>query len=132
MTLGLLMNKDIQKIEHDATVRQAAAQMKEKRIGSLLVERDGQYVGIITETDIIRKAVAEDIELTRKAVGEIMSRPVITLDEKLSPQDAHDLMGDQGVRHLGVTRAGEIIGVLSVRDLLLYFKRQSEPNMGID
>ena len=132
MTLDLLMNKDIQKIDHTATVRQAALQMQEKKIGSLLVEKEGQYLGIITETDIVRKAVAGDQDLKSKAVSEIMSRPVITLDEKLTPQDAHDQMGDQGVRHLGITHQGEIVGIISVRDILLYFKRQSEPKLGID
>jgi signal-transduction protein with cAMP-binding, CBS, and nucleotidyltransferase domain len=41
-------------------------------------------------------------------------------------------MGEVGIRHLGITERGKIVGILSVRDLLVYFKKQSEPRMGID
>jgi CBS domain-containing protein len=131
-TIGHLMNKAIQKIDHRVTVQEAALKMKEKKIGSLLVEDEGQYVGIITETDIVRKAVARGLDLKKETVGSLMSSPVITLDQQRSPRDAHDLMGESGVRHLGVTRNGKIVGVVSVRDILIFFKGQSEPKMGID
>ena len=131
-TLGHLMNKDIQKIDQGATVQEAALRMKEKKIGSLLVEKGGQVVGIITEMDIVRKAVALGLDPKQKSVGSIMSSPVITLDQQRTPRDAHDMMGETGVRHLGVTQNGKIVGIISVRDVLLYFKGQSEPKMGID
>lgn len=132
ITLGHLMSKDIQKIDPRATVQEAALKMKERKIGSLLVEKAGQYVGIITETDIVRKAVAVGLDLKKEAVGPIMSSPVITLDQHRTPRDAHDLMGETAVRHLAVTQEGKIVGIVSVRDILLYFKGQSEPKMGID
>ncbi len=131
-TIGHLMNKNIQKIDHQVTVQEAASKMKEKRIGSLLVEKGEQYIGIITETDIVRKAVARGLDLKKETVGSLMSSPVITLDQQRSPRDAHDLMGESGVRHLGVTQNGKIVGVVSVRDILIFFKGQSEPKMGID
>jgi signal-transduction protein with cAMP-binding, CBS, and nucleotidyltransferase domain len=131
-TIGHLMNKDIQKIDHQVAVQEAASKMKEKRVGSLLVEKGEQYVGIITETDIVRKAVARGLDLKKETVGSLMSSPVITLDQQRSPRDAHDLMGESGVRHLGVTQNGKIVGVVSVRDILVFFKGQSEPKMGID
>jgi signal-transduction protein with cAMP-binding, CBS, and nucleotidyltransferase domain len=131
-TVGHLMNRDIQKIDHRATVQEAALRMKQKKIGSLLVEKDGQFVGIITETDIVRKAVALGLDLKKEAAGYIMSSPVMTLDQQRTPRDAHDLMGENGVRHLGVTQNGKVVGVVSVRDILIFFKGQSEPKMGID
>jgi len=131
-TVGHLMTKVIQKIDHHAAVKEAALRMMEKKIGSLLVEKDDQYVGIITETDIVRKAVAVGLDLKKKTVGSIMSSPVIALDQQRGPRDAHDLMGDAAVRHLGVTENGRIVGIVSVRDILLFFKTQSEPKMGID
>jgi len=131
-TLGQLVNRKIQAVKHDATIREAAAIMKRQRIGSLLVEKDGQYMGIVTETDIVRKAAAAGIDIKKETVSSISSSPVITLDIYRTPQDAHDLMGEIGVRHLGVTDKGRIVGIVSVRDLLVYFKKQSEPRMGID
>jgi signal-transduction protein with cAMP-binding, CBS, and nucleotidyltransferase domain len=131
-TIGHLMNKDIQKIDHQASVQEAALKMKEKKVGSLLVEKQGQYIGIITETDIVRKAAALGMDLKKERVEFMMSSPVITLDQQRTPRDAHDLMGENGVRHLGVTQNGKIVGIVSVRDILIFFKGQSEPKMGID
>lgn len=130
--LAHLMSKEVKKISHDATIREAAELMGRLKIGSLLVEQGGEFVGILTETDIVRKAVAKGLDLGKEKVGAITSKPVISLEQTRSPQDAFDLMGEVGVRHLAVTDRGKIRGILSVRDLLLYFKKQSEPEMGID
>ena len=131
-TIGHLMNRNIQRIDPQTSVQEAALRMKEKKVGSLLVEKGGQYIGIITETDIVRKAVALGLDLKKAIVETMMSSPVITLDQQRTPRDAHDLMGESGVRHLGVTQNGKIVGIVSVRDILLFFKGQSEPKMGID
>jgi signal-transduction protein with cAMP-binding, CBS, and nucleotidyltransferase domain len=56
-------------------------------------------------------------------VEKIMTAPIRTIDASRPVDDAQDMMGDNNIRHLGVTRAGEIVGVISVRDLLLYYKR---------
>ena len=106
--------------------------MQAEKVGSLLVERGGQIVGIVTETDIVRKAVAKGADLGKETVEAIMSAPVASIDIHRTPQDAHDMMADLGVRHLAVTDAGKIVGLLSVRDLLVYFKRVSEPRITQD
>jgi len=56
----------------------------------------------------------------------VMSSPIITVDRQMSPHYARDLMADRKIRHLGVTEEGKIVGVLSVRDLLAYFKTVSK------
>jgi CBS domain-containing protein len=130
--LGHLMSREVKKIAYDATIRSAAELMGQLKIGSLLVEQGGEFVGILTETDIVRKAVAKGLDLGKEKVGSITSKPVIALEQTRSPQDAFDLMGDARVRHIAVTERGKIRGIVSVRDLLLYFRKQSEPEMGID
>lgn len=124
-TVGQLMTREISVIQEEASLREAAHQMHTQRIGSLLVEKHGEYAGIITETDVVR-AVAEYADVSQLTVQGLMSSPIITLDKKLSPQYARDIMADRRIRHLAITEEGKIVGVMSVRDLLAYFKTVSK------
>ncbi len=127
-----VMRKEIKKIAHNATVRDAARRMKDDRIGSLLVEKAGDLVGIVTDTDVVRRGVADAADLNKLTVEDIMTSPIVTIEGIRTVQDAHDMMGDLHVRHLGVTEGSSIVGVVSVRDLLVYFKRVSEPKITQD
>ena len=131
-TLRNIMTPKLKTIQYDATIQEAARRMRDERVGSLLVERDGKIVAIVTETDIVRKASARGADLGKERIEAIMSAPVASIDIQRNPQDAHDMMGDLNVRHLAVTEAGTIVGLLSVRDLLLYFKSVSEPRITQD
>ena len=131
-TLRNLMTPKLKTIQYDATIQEAARRMRDERVGSLLVERDGKIVAIVTETDIVRKASARGADLGKEKIDAIMSAPVAAIEIQRTPQDAHDMMGDLGVRHLAVTDTGTIVGLLSVRDLLLYFKSVSEPKITQD
>ena len=99
--------------------------MHAKRIGSLLVKNGDEFSGIVTETDVVQ-AVAEQPEaVAHLTVKGVMSSPIITVERTMSPHYARDLMADRKIRHLGVTEANKIVGVISVRDLLAYFKTVS-------
>ena len=131
-SLAQVMRTDLKKIAHDASVREAAKRMRDERIGSLFVEKNGNLVGIVTETDVVRRAAAEGEDLSHITVQSIMTSPIVTIESMRTVQDAHDMMGDLGVRHLGVTTGGKLVGLVSVRDLLVYFKRVSEPKIAQD
>ena len=124
-TVGQLMTREISVIQETASLLEAAQQMQAQRIGSLLVEKEGEYSGIITETDVVC-AVAEQRDTGHVTVEGLMSSPIISIDKKLSPQYARDLMANRRIRHLAVTEEGNIVGVISVRDLLAYFKTVSK------
>ena len=132
LALQETMTRNLKTIRHDATVQEAAQRMKDDKVGSLLVDRGGQVVAIVTETDIVRKSVAKGADLGKEKVEAIMSSPIASIEIQRTPQDAHDMMADLGVRHLAVTDKGKIVGLLSVRDLLVYFKRVSEPKITQD
>ena len=124
-TVGQLMHSDLSVATEDTTVKQAASQMYDQRIGSLLVRKGDDYSGIITETDIVR-AVAEHDDVAQTSVVHVMSSPILTVEKKLSPHYARDLMANKRIRHLAVTDDGKIVGILSARDLLAYFKTVSK------
>ncbi len=118
------MNRNIRKISEDGTLFEASQMMRSMNIGSLLVERRQDFVGIVSETDLVRRGLAEDIDFKSAKVGSIMSTPIISVDINKSGMEASELMSDHRIRHLAVTEFGKIVGVISVRDLLIYFKNR--------
>ncbi len=113
-----LMTEKVYSIGEESSVLACAEQMEQNKIGSLFVVRDDGYVGIITEVDIVRKVVAKGLDPSAISVGVVMSHPLITIEENQSVLDANDLMEQKTIRHLGVTRKGIVVGVVSVRDLI--------------
>jgi signal-transduction protein with cAMP-binding, CBS, and nucleotidyltransferase domain len=126
------MRRVIKKVAHTTPITEAAGKMSAERVGSLFIEKKGELVGIVTESDVVKKAVATGSELGNLTVEKIMTYPIKTIESDRSMQDAHDMMADLGVRHLAVTEGGKIVGLISVRDLLVYFKRVSEPKITQD
>lgn len=124
--LAGLMTSHIQQVPHTATIREAAKIMSELRVGSLLVEEDGHYIGILTEQDLVRKVLAGPVDPALETVAAHMSSPIITLDANASPEEAEIIMAERRLRHIVVTRKGKIVGIISIRDLLLYYKNRSE------
>ena len=124
-TVGQLMSRDLSVVTEDMTVKQAAGQMHDQRIGSLLVRKGNDFSGIVTETDVVR-AVAEHDDVAKTSVVHVMSSPILTVEKKLSPHYARDLMANKRIRHLAVSDNGKIVGILSARDLLAYFKTMSK------
>jgi CBS domain-containing protein len=118
------MHRDIEWISPRASVREAAEKMRAKKVGALLVREWGKDVGIVSEADFVRKVVALGKNPDEAQVQEIMSYPLISIDIDQNAQDANDLMAEKRIRHLFVTQKGEVVGILSVRDLVLFFKNR--------
>ncbi|MBI3803790.1 MAG: CBS domain-containing protein [Nitrospirae bacterium] len=122
--LALLMHRDVQEISPKATLRQAAKQMRDKKVGSLLVSEGVERIGIVSETDFVRKALAEGVNPDTTPVEKIMSQPIISIDIDKTAKEANDLMATKGIRHLAVADKGIIVGIISVRDLVICFKNR--------
>jgi CBS domain-containing protein len=120
--LAVMMSRKILTVAPSAPVVDAARIMREAKIGALLIAEGTQYVGIISETDVVRKVVAAEKDAARLPVSEVMMAPIITIEIDRSAHEASDLMAERAIRHLAVTEDGAIVGMLSVRDLLRYFK----------
>lgn len=120
--LAIMMRSVAQTISPDATACEAARKMRLAKVGALLVREGSSYLGVISEADLVRKVLAESLDSTDTLVRSVMSAPLITIDIAASAHDASDLMAQAGIRHLAVVEGGEVAGMLSVRDLLRYFK----------
>lgn len=119
--IGDYMTSPVLSVDSEASIKEVAQIMQSKKIGSLFVKKGGEFVGVITENDLSRKVVADGLDPATTKVAEIMSEPIHTLDCKEHIEKANQLMAQNKIRHLGVTKNDEIIGILSVRDLVAYF-----------
>ena len=113
-----LMTRNLASIDASQSVSAAANLMRIRQIGSLLVKRGEELVGIVTESDIVRKVVAFHLQPEFIHVGQIMSSPVLSIDESESIFEAAGIMKAAHTRHLVVGNESHIFGMLSVRDLL--------------
>lgn len=118
LTVGTLMKRELVTVDAGTSVVDAAKLMKTCNVGSVLVSEKGQIVGIVTESDVVRKFVGADKAPYFIAVEDIMSSPVLGIEERRPITEAAELMNKHHTRHLGVTKSGALVGVVSVRDFL--------------
>ncbi len=108
-------------VDRDVNVRKAAEIMRDNGIGSIFVTRDGKIIGILTDTDLLRRLVAAGLDPNQTTVEQIMSAPIKTIEENKTLLDANDVMAKEHVRHLGVSgQEGKLVGMISVRDLVVF------------
>jgi CBS domain-containing protein len=131
-TVSRIMTKRPKTIGPKTSVVSAAKAMRTARVGSLFVKKGKQLVGIVTDTDIVRRAVSTNKNLGKMTVEKIMTTPICSIESDQPVDDAQDMMGDLGVRHLAVTQGGSIVGVISVRDLLMHYKRYAQSKISTE
>jgi CBS domain-containing protein len=113
-----LMTRELACIESTQSESAAANVMRIRQIGSLLVKQGSEVLGIITESDIVRKVLAFHLQPEFVQVQQIMSTPVVCIDETESIFEAAGIMNAAGTRHLVVGNEDHVFGMFSVRDLL--------------
>ena len=114
-----IMTTEVVTIEPSATVAEAVALMKEKGLRALIVERTNEEdaYGIVTETDIVYKVVAQGLSPQSVLVREIMTKPCIVVNPDLSVENVARLFARAGIRRAPVIRE-RLLGVISVTDII--------------
>ncbi|MEM1942902.1 MAG: CBS domain-containing protein [Candidatus Caldarchaeum sp.] len=118
LVVGDVMTANVLTASPDDTVYRVASLMASRGVGSCVVVRDDKPVGIVTERDIVRRLVAAGLSPKRVKVGEIMSSPVIVVGEKTNLDEAAAVMARNRIRRLVVVRGEEVVGIVSVTDLI--------------
>ena len=121
VSISEVMSKELKRIPCEASIADTAKKMRDERVGALLIERNGELVGSVSDRELVRKAVAEGKDLDSTRVESIMTTPLNSIDTTETLLDVQDKMRDLGVRHLVVREAGTVVGIISVGDLLAYF-----------
>lgn len=105
-------------ISPEASVLDAVKLLAEKKIGALLVMAGGRLVGIVSERDYVRKLAEMERAAFDARVADIMTAEVITVGPRDGVQHCLQMMTDHRLRHLPVLAEGELIGMLSIGDLV--------------
>jgi len=104
----------------DATVRDAANLLAEKRIGALPIVRDGEVVGIFSERDLVYRLYADGPAILDQPVENAMTAPAITVTAQTPVMAALSLMTRRRIRHLPVVDGVKLIGFVSIGDLVKF------------
>jgi len=118
LKLKAVQNQQVHSIAPDIMVLDALKIMADKNVGALPVIEDGQVVGVVSERDYARKVILNGRSSVGTPVREIMSSPVVTAEAQQCVEYCMAVMTDSHLRHLPVLENGELIGLLSIGDLV--------------
>jgi CBS domain-containing protein len=115
---------DVLRIESDASVFEAVKRMVEANVASLLVTEGGEITGIVTERDYLRRVALEGRTDKGTAVREIMSSPLIVVTPQTTVDECMAVMTDRRIRHVPVVDGGEVVGIVSIGDVVKFKSKQ--------
>ncbi len=117
-TVQSIMSRPVITTETSSTVYVAAKQMSTKNVGSIIVTSDNKPIGIITERDIVERVVAKGLDASKVKLGEVMNRPLVTIQSHMPIVEATRTMQKKKIRRLVVMDKRKMVGIVTQRDLL--------------
>ena len=105
-------------IEAGASVLDAVRRMVEANVGSLIVREGDQIVGIVTERDYLRRVALERRDDEKTAVRTVMSSPLIVVTPDTPVDECMAIMTDRRIRHVPVVVDADVVGMISIGDLV--------------
>jgi|SRR3954447_3691694 CBS domain-containing protein len=117
-----IMTKNVVTIEANRTALEAAKIMAEKGISSLIVLKDQDPVGIITERDFVKKICIKELNVSRVKVNEVMSKLRTFADPEIPIEVAVQRMVNHKIRRLPIMEDGKVVGIITVTDLAKYLR----------
>jgi CBS domain-containing protein len=112
------MTKEPRVVRRDTSVQEVVATMNKFDISSVIVVQEKRPVGMITHKDIISKIVQPRIPPEAVKAIEIMTSPIVTINEEASMEEAASLMAKKHIKKLAVTRDSELVGIITSSDLV--------------
>ena len=127
-----VMHTSLHKVSGLASVQEAIAVMEQHKVSSLVIERRDEHdeFGVITVHDIASKIVALNKSTHRTSVYEVMTKPAVTVDAEMATKYAIRLLARFHLTRALVTRGGELLGIVTLRDMVLGFAELKEQTGG--
>lgn len=120
--VGIILDRkggDVVTIGPDATIADASQKLREHNIGALVVSNDGRDVaGILSERDIVRRMAEEGAGCLDRSVGEVMTTQVTTCGRDRTADELMALMTNSRIRHVPVVEDDEMVGIISIGDVV--------------
>lgn len=126
-TVREIMTSDPIILSSTAGVRDAAKRMREADVGDVLVKRDGQLCGIVTDRDIVVRTIADERDPSAVTLGDICSQDLHAVSPDDDVDEVVQAMRSQAIRRVPVVEDGNAVGVLSIGDLAV----QRDPNSAL-
>ena len=120
--VGEFMSSPVLRIDSESSAQDAAILMEKSHVGSLIVEKYGDDVGIITERELSQKVLAKGGKPEEMKVSDIMTS-VQSMDRYMPIEEANQFMHKNKIRHLAVTDEDKIVGIISIKDLVAYYSK---------
>ena len=99
------------------TVAEAVGQMNRERIGSVMVIKNGQYVGIFTERDVLNRVISAKLNPEKTRVEKVMTSDFVSVQENSTLRETMHIMTNKRVRHLPVFEEEKLVGMISIGDV---------------
>lgn len=113
-----VMTRGVKSVMRDTSVRDVAQLMRDHQIGDVLVtQEDGTLCGIVTDRDVVVRAVASGQDPDKTTVGDICTAQIVTLEPGASVEDAVSMMRDKAIRRVPVVENDKPVGIVSIGDL---------------
>ena len=123
----LLVEKKFYFVKTGTTIFDVAKYMDEYNIGAVPVLDDERKLkGIFSERDLMRRCIAKEIDMKTTKVDDVMSRHVIVIEAHDTPEYCMQILKQENIRHMPVIEDNKLIGIISMRDLLLYDMKLKE------
>jgi len=124
-TLSELMNTNLVLLDAEKPAIEGAKQMRDQNVGNVLVTREGELCGIVTDRDLVVRCMADEQDGRTMRLGSFCSKELVTLTKDSSIADAVKVMSERGIRRIPVVEGKKPIGIVSLGDLALSQDRNS-------
>jgi CBS domain-containing protein len=128
--IRFFMEESLISVEATENIREAALKMRHHSISAVLIGADGNFTGLLTDTDLCRKFAAKNGDPDHTIVSSMSTNPIISLDVEGSMEEAYHCMRSNNIRHLGVTENNVMVGILSIKDFANYYHNKFSNEAG--
>ena len=120
ISLSFILNEkssSVYYVDASATVAESVGLMNRERIGSVMVIKNGQYVGIFTERDVLNRVISAKLNVEKTRVEKVMTSNFISVQENSTLRQTMHIMTNKRVRHLPVFEEEKLVGMISIGDV---------------